>query len=98
MATKLGNFVLKQYEDNSAFVEFSTDDVMLRIMMFFYYIDRVIHNLSSANASKLISVMENTSAEFLVPTYSKEAKKHSIDKLLEKAHFGMHLEKADTKK
>ncbi len=98
MAKKLGTFTLKQYTDNSAFVEFSTDKVMERIVMFAFYIDRVIHNLPQSKASHLITVIETTATNFLVPFIKGKSDDSLIDKLLEKAHFGMKLEKYDIKK
>lgn len=96
MSKQLGYIKLKQYADNSAFVEFSTKDNFDRITLFAFYIDRVIHNLPDQKIDYLVKVIETTTSNFFIK-YLKNGKptgKRKVDlieQLLSESDFGMKL-------
>lgn len=97
MATKIGEFNIKIYQNNSIYINLPEDE-FLQIVMFGYYFDRIVHNLSRENYPTLINGLYNTSFDFYESVVHGKAE--NIETLVKKAisnlfHYVKDNEKTD---
>lgn len=86
MATKIGDFKIKIYKNNSIYISLPEDE-FLQVVMFGYYFDRVVHDLSKENYPNLINGFYNTSSDFYESVVRGKAK--NIETLVKKSAFNL---------